>query len=94
MFLNSAGAALTQPAPAKQDPPKQATAKQAVAKQAPPQNGNCVGVVSSLGEKFTVRRIGSSVFGNEINVVPVDSWHIEDLGVDLKFEVDGDIELA
>jgi len=55
--------------------------KTAAAKQAPQQNGNCLGVVSNPGEKFTARRIGSSVFGNEINVVPVDSWHIDDLVV-------------
>jgi len=79
LFLNGVGAALTQPAPAKQNLPKTATAKQAVAKQAPPQNGNCVGVVSNLGEKFTVRKIGYTVFGNEENEVPVESWRIDDL---------------
>ena len=76
LLLGGAAAALAQPASAEQNVPKTAAAK-----QAPQQNGNCVGVESNLGEKFTVRRIGSSVFGNEINVVPVDSWHIDDLVV-------------
>ena len=79
LLLNGVGAAMAQPAPAKQNLPKTATAKQAVAKQAPPQNGNCVGVVSNLGEKFTVRKIGYTVFGNEENEVPVESWRIDDL---------------
>jgi hypothetical protein len=79
LFLNGVAAALSQPAPAKQNPPKQAAAKQAVAKQGPAQDGNCVGVVSQLGEKFTVRKIGYTVLGNEENEVPVESWHIDDL---------------
>src|SRR5215471_1955825 len=81
LFLNGVAAALTQPAPAKQNAPKQAAAKQAVPKQGSAQDANCVGVVSNLGEKFTVRRSGSSVFGDEINVVPVGLWHIDDLVV-------------
>jgi hypothetical protein len=81
LLLNGVGAALAQPAPAKQNLPKQAPAKQAVAKQGPAQDGNCVGVLSQLGEKFTVRKIGYTVFGNEINEVPIDSWHIDDLVV-------------
>jgi hypothetical protein len=81
LLLGGAAAALAQPAPTKQNQPKTAAAKQAVAKQAPPQDSNCVGIVTNLGEKFTVRRIGASVLGNEISVVPVDSWHIDDLVV-------------
>ena len=81
LFLGGAAAALAQPAPAKQNPPKTAAAKPAVAKQVPPQNGNCVGVVSNLGEKFTVRKTGFTVFGTETNDVPVDSWHLDDLVV-------------
>jgi hypothetical protein len=76
LLLGGTAAALAQPAPAKQNLPKTVAAK-----RAPQQDGNCVGGVSNLGEKFTVRKMGSSVFGNEINVVPVDSWHIDDLVV-------------
>jgi hypothetical protein len=74
LLLGGAAAAVAQPAPTRQNLPKQAAAKQA------PQNGSCaVGVVSQLGEKFTVGAIGYTVFGNEINEVPVESWHIDDL---------------
>src|SRR5260370_2408163 len=79
LLLSGVASALAQPAPIKQNLPKTAAAKPAVAKQAPPQNGNCVGVVSNLGEKFTVRKIGYTVFGNEENEVPVESWRIDDL---------------
>ncbi|HKD25360.1 MAG TPA: hypothetical protein VKC66_05520 [Xanthobacteraceae bacterium] len=81
LFLNGVGAALAQPAPTKQSLPKTVAVKQAVAKQAPPQNGNCVGVVSNLGEKLAVRKIAYGYVGNEINEVPVDSGHIDDLVV-------------
>ena len=81
LFLNGVAAALTQPAPAKQNGPKQAAAKQAVPKQGSAQDANCVGVVSNLGEKFTVKKIGIVVFQNEENEVPIASWHIDDLVV-------------
>jgi hypothetical protein len=74
LLLNGVGAAPTQPAPAKQNLPKQAAAK-----QAPAQGGNCVGVVSRLGEKFTVKKVGYIVLRNEENEVAVESWHIDDL---------------
>jgi hypothetical protein len=77
LLLGGAAAAVAQPAPPKPNPPKPA-AKQAAAKPAP-QNGPCVGVVSDLGEKFTVRQIGITVFGNADDAVPADSWHVDDL---------------
>src|SRR5258706_8771525 len=72
--LNGVGSPMAQPAPAKQNLPKQGAAK-----QAPVQGGNCVGVVSQLGEKLTVKKIGYTVFGNEDNEVPVESWRVDDL---------------
>src|SRR5215471_15521141 len=78
-LLNGAAAALSQPALAKQNTPKPAAVKPAAPKQTPPQNGNCIGVVSNLGEKFTVRKFGFTVFGNEKHEVPVESWRIDDL---------------
>ena len=71
-------------APAKQNPPKSAPAKQAVPKGAPPAQAddrNCVGVVSNLGETFTVKKVGIVVFQNEENKVPIESWRIDDLVV-------------
>jgi hypothetical protein len=82
LLLSGTAAAEAQSAPAKPSQPKQAAVKQTAAKPATPQNGPCaVGVVSQLGEKFTVRKIGYTVFGNDINEVPVESWHIDDLVV-------------
>src|SRR5258707_818697 len=76
LLVSGLASALAQPAPTRQNQPKTV-----VAKQVPQQDGNCVGVVSNLGEKFTVRKIGYGVFGSELNEVPVDSWHIDDLAV-------------
>jgi hypothetical protein len=81
LLLCGAAAALAQPAPAKQNRPKTAGAKQAATKQVPAQNGNCVGVVSNLGAKFGVSKIGFTVFGNEENEVPIESWRVDDLVV-------------
>ncbi len=82
LFVNGAAAAMAQPAPSKQNLPKPAPAKQAALKQAPAtQDGKCVGVVSQVGGKFTVKKIGYTVFGNEENEVPVESWRIDDLVV-------------
>jgi len=73
LFLSGAAASAAQPAPAR---PKPASAKQV------PQSGHCdVGVISHLGEKFHVRQIGITVFGNESNEVFVESWRIDDLVV-------------
>jgi len=82
LFLNGAGAAVAQPVPGKQSTPRPAAAKQAVPKQGPAQDGNCVGVISNLGEKFTVKKIGIVILQNgkndEVSIAP---WHIDDLVV-------------
>jgi hypothetical protein len=77
LLLSGAAAAMAQPAPAGQTRPKQAAAK-----PSPSPSGPCtVGVITNLGEKFTVRAIGYTVFGNEVTEVPVESWRIDDLVV-------------
>jgi hypothetical protein len=38
-----------------------------------------IGVVSTLGAKFALQRVGVTVFGNEYNVVPVAAWGIDDV---------------
>lgn len=82
LFVNGAAAATAQPAPGEQNLPKPAPAKQAVPKQAPAtRDGKCVGVVSHIGEKFTVKKVGIVVFQNEENEVPIESWRIDDLVV-------------
>jgi hypothetical protein len=41
----------------------------------------CVGVISTIGDKFALQKIGFTVFGNELNYVPIDSWQIDNLVV-------------
>jgi hypothetical protein len=81
LLLSGAAAALAQPTPVKPNQTRQAAAKPAAARQSP-QSGRCdVGVISHLGEKFNVRQIGFTVFGNESNEVSIESWRIDDLVV-------------
>jgi hypothetical protein len=67
LLLNYTGDAVTQPAPAKPNLPR------------PTQTGNCVGVMSLLGDKFTVEKVGYLLY--EEKQVSVESWHIDDLVV-------------
>jgi hypothetical protein len=71
-----AGAAFAQQ-PAK---PKGAAATQPV-KPSAVDSRKCVGVISTIGHRFAVQKIGFTVFGNELNYVPIDSWQIDDLVV-------------
>jgi hypothetical protein len=36
-----------------------------------------VGVISAVGHKFALQKIGVTVFGNEVNEVAIDSWGID-----------------
>lgn len=36
-----------------------------------------VGVVSAIGHKFTLQKVGVTVFGNELNEVRIDSWGVD-----------------
>jgi hypothetical protein len=67
-----------QPSPAAAKPP----AKRAKAPAKPPvmiESGPCdTGVISAVGDIFTVQKIGITVFGNELAEVPV-SWGFDDL---------------
>jgi hypothetical protein len=81
LLLGGAAAALGQPAPVKPNQARQAATQPATAGQ-PPQSGRCdVGVISHLGEKFNVRQVGYTAFGNESNEVSIESWRIDDLVV-------------
>jgi hypothetical protein len=56
----------------------------AAAQASPPKpagGGNCLGVLSHIGDKFTVRKVGITVFQNEENEAPIESWRIDDLVV-------------
>jgi len=37
-----------------------------------------VGVISAVGSKFAVQKVGITVFGNELNEVAIESWGIDD----------------
>jgi hypothetical protein len=47
----------------------------------PADNGKCIGVLSAIGDSINLQKIGITVFGNELNKVPVDSWQIDNLVV-------------
>jgi hypothetical protein len=38
-----------------------------------------IGIISAVGGKFSVQKVGVTVFGNEYNIVPVATWGIDDL---------------
>lgn len=38
-----------------------------------------IGIISAIGSKFAVQKVGTTVFSNEYNSVPVASWGIDDL---------------
>jgi hypothetical protein len=44
-------------------------------------NGKCIGVLSAIGDTISLQKIGLTVFGNDLNKVPVDSWQIDNLVV-------------
>jgi hypothetical protein len=37
-----------------------------------------VGVVSAVGSKFALQKVGITVFGNELNEVPIGAWGLDD----------------
>jgi hypothetical protein len=80
LIVSCATATVAQLAPAKRTATKPAAVKPAVSKQATqPDERKCIGVVSRLGETFTVKKVGIVVFQNEENEVTVDSWRLDDL---------------
>src|SRR5271165_5485258 len=45
----------------------------------PADNGKCIGVLSAIGDSFSLQKIGITAFGNERNKVAIDSWQIDNL---------------
>jgi hypothetical protein len=43
------------------------------------EGGRTIGIVSALGDKFYLRKVGFTVFGNESEEMAIDSWGIDDL---------------
>jgi hypothetical protein len=42
-------------------------------------SAGCVGVLSHIGDRFLVKKVGITVFQNEESEVPIDTWHVDDL---------------
>jgi hypothetical protein len=49
------------------------------AKPSAADNSKCIGVISAIGDTFNLQKVGFTVFGNELNHVPIDSWQIDNL---------------
>lgn len=87
LFSSTAGQAQTpveQPAasaPAK--PKKAATKAKAAAKQpAVVESGPCrLGVISVIGDRFSVHKFGLTIFETEDSEVPIEGWGLDDLAV-------------
>jgi hypothetical protein len=91
LCLSSLASAQTQPAPT--GVPSQATpattpvVKKAVAKSKPATkqpvpmgNGPCrIGVISALGDRFSVEKFGLTVFETDESYVPIEDWGLDDL---------------
>jgi hypothetical protein len=46
------------------------------------ETGPCqIGVIPSVGDRFSVQHIGFTVFGNEFTEVPIESWGLDELVV-------------
>jgi len=71
-------------------PPAATKAKPAAKKPAPPKavvttpaaGGPCIGVFPLLADRFGVKKIGITVFGNEFKEITVDNWGLDDLVVE------------
>jgi hypothetical protein len=77
LILASGSASLAQPSGKAK--PKSA-APQQPATPTPPST-KCIGVISAIGDTFSLRKIGLTVFGNDLNKVPIEAWQIDDLVV-------------
>jgi hypothetical protein len=90
----SSARAQTSPAPELAAPsPAKPTVKSATKKAAPKartsanlpapgESGPCqIGVIPAIGDRFILRKIGLTVFGNDQEEAPIDSWGLDDLAV-------------
>jgi hypothetical protein len=74
---SSAPAAAT---PAKPVTKKAAPRAKAAAKQPVAETGPCrLGVISALGDRFSVQKFGLTIFENEENEAPMNGWGLDDL---------------
>ncbi|WP_125461525.1 MULTISPECIES: hypothetical protein [Rhodomicrobium] len=57
---------------------KPGAAKPATPPAAAPASVKTIGLISVLGDTFTVKRVGIMVFGNEEHKIPIGAWKIND----------------
>jgi hypothetical protein len=89
LLLGIAAEAQTPPAtsapaaPAKPAAKKPATKAKSAAKQpAAVETGPCkIGVITALGDRFSVHKFGLTIFETEDNEIPVEGWGFDDLAV-------------
>jgi hypothetical protein len=75
------------PSPPSASPAKAVAKKKAVPKAKPAgqpavaaESGPCsLGVISAIGDRFSVQKIGLTIFANEQDFAPIDSWGLDDL---------------
>jgi hypothetical protein len=66
--------------PAKPVTKKAAPKAKAAAKQPVAETGPCrLGVISALGDRFSVQKFGLTIFENEENDAPMNGWGLDDL---------------
>jgi hypothetical protein len=67
--------------PPSKPPTKKAAPKaKAVTKQPVAETGPCrLGVISALGDRFSVHKFGLTIFENEETEAPIDGWGLDDL---------------
>jgi hypothetical protein len=84
LSLLTSAVAQTPPAPsapakpaAKKQAPKAAAGARAPAST---ETGPCqIGVISAIGDQFSVQHVGLTMFGNEYMEAPIDAWGLDDL---------------
>ena len=70
------------PAPAPTPKSKQSAPRaKPAAPQRAPSSGKTLCVASALGGNFNLQTIGFTVFGNDVQTAPIDSWGLDDLAV-------------
>lgn len=82
-LVYSAQAQPVQPTPAAKSRPAVKKPPSPEGTLAPPSpSGPCIGVFPLLGDRFQVKKIGITVFGNEFKEIAVDNWGLDDLVVE------------
>jgi hypothetical protein len=89
LLFGTAGEAQTPPATSAPAAPAKTVAKKPAAKAKPGakqpaavETGPCrLGVISAIGDRFSVHKFGITVFETEDNEVPVEGWGLDDLAV-------------